>query len=80
MPTKTFRLSAPAGVMMISNYGTNEAALTNPSLYLSQLNFHSDLEYMRIKESIVQAVCTFPNLVRNVVTWDDGSKGCGGLC
>jgi hypothetical protein len=80
MPSKTFKASGPAGVIMIGDYGINDAAVTNPSSYLSQLNFHSDLTYMRIVGTVSNSSCAFPAMTRNVVTWDDGSKGCGGLC
>ena len=80
MPTKIFHLSGPLGVMAIGAYGTNADALTNPLSYLSQLNFHSDLEYMRIQASLAKSVCSFPGLIREVIYWDEGSKGCGGGC
>jgi len=76
MPSKKFKLSGPAGVLMIGDYGINDNALTSPGDYLSQLNFHSDLNYLRIIGKIHAPSCSFPGMVRNVVTWDDSSH-CG---
>jgi hypothetical protein len=59
---------------LIGNYGINLDAVNNPNNYLTQLNFHSNLNYIQIKGYITKSSATFSGLVRDVVYWDDGSK------
>ncbi len=74
MPSKTFHLDGNAGILMIGNYGINLDAVNNPNNYLTQLNFHSGLEYIQIKGYVSKTSASFPALTRDVVYWDDGSK------
>lgn len=52
MPSKTFHLSGAVGVIAIGNHPMNQNAVSNPTAYLSELNFHSALPYMTIKQII----------------------------
>lgn len=52
MPSKTFHVSGPIAVIAIGDYPMNQNAVSNPMAYLANLNFHSALPYMTIKQSI----------------------------
>lgn len=81
MSTRRLYVSGNLGTMLIgdSNIDVN-AALTNPSAYRSQLYFHSGLPYVQIRQKISVGDLTFDAQPRGLITWDDGSKGCGGCC
>jgi hypothetical protein len=79
MPTSKLKIDGVNGVMAIMDYGTNDAAITNPNLYLSQLRFHSGLNYSSIVARASSSSISFSSLARNYVTWDEGSK-CDPCC
>jgi hypothetical protein len=62
--------------MAIMDYGTNDAALSDPLSYLPQLYFHSGLNYSSIAAKTSSNGIVFSALSRNYTTWDDGDK-CG---
>lgn len=74
MPSKKLKISGQHGAMMIGDYGVSDDAISDPYSYLSQLNFHSDIPYMRIIGSVSQPSVSFPAVVRNTHTWGEG--GC----
>ena len=77
MPTKTLYMSGATGVMMISDYGTSLNALTSPLNYLPNLNFHSSLAYLSVKQTMSLSSITYPPLALDAYYWDDGQKsGC----
>jgi hypothetical protein len=80
MPTKTLYISGTAGIMAIGNVGINPAAISNPLPYVSDLYFHTALPYVQIKQKIYAGSITFPAQLRGIVSWSNGSKGCGGCC
>lgn len=75
MATKRLYVDGTTGVMMISDADTPLDALSNPANYLSKLNFHSGLPYLRAITTITVAQITFPELIREIRVYDDGSKG-----
>lgn len=52
MPSKTFYTSSAAAAIVIGDYPMNTNAISNPTAYLTSLNFHSSLPYMTIKQVI----------------------------
>lgn len=77
MPTKTLYMDGATGVMMISDYGTSLNALTAPLSYLPNLNFHSSLAYLSVKQTMSISSITYPSLALNSYYWNDGQKsGC----
>ncbi len=48
MPSKTLRVDGAAGVIAIYDYGTSTSAITNPSAYIDNINFHSSLPYTKV--------------------------------
>lgn len=93
MPTRRLYVSGTNGAMLIGtdniyigglvgNPATFQegGAVTNPLQYRSQLYFHSGLPYVQIKQKIIAGDIVFAAQNRGLETWDDGSKGCGGLC
>lgn len=80
MPVKTLIVDGSAGVMLIGNYGINEAAVTQPENYLANLNFHSALEYLQIKESLTKTTAIFPAVTREYYYWEVPTSGGGGKC
>lgn len=69
MPVKTLLVDGAAGVMLIGDYGINEQAILNPENYLSNINFHSGLQYLQIAESFSKTSAIFPSVVREVFSW-----------
>lgn len=76
MVSKTLMVSGNAGSLAIMTYGTSEDCMTNPTPYLSNLFFHTDLSYSSIKARVASATLNFTGVTRNYTSWDDGSK-CG---
>ena len=82
MPTKTLYADGNSGIMLISTYGTtltgDNGAIINPGNNLSNLYFHSALNYIQIKGSVVPATTvTFPLLARTLITWTDPASKSG---
>lgn len=75
MPTKTLYIDGATGVMMISDYGTSLNALASPSNYLPNLNFHSSLAYLSVKQTMFLSSITYPAQGLDSYYWDDGQKG-----
>lgn len=80
MATKTFYADGNSGVLAIGTYSANDAiikaAIANPTSYYSNLNFHSGLNYLQIKEKITYTPgITFAGLTRELKEWDDGGGG-----
>ena len=86
MSTKTFYVDGNSGILAIGNYSTNDvtikAAITDPLNYLSDLNFHSGIGYLVVKDKISYTLSlTYPAVPRELKTWPEpgsGSSGCGG--
>ena len=80
MARKLF-ISGNSGAMFISD-GTisDSAAAASPLLYRQNLYFHSGLPYVQIKQEINVGSIAFPAQARGLESWDEGSKGCGGIC
>ena len=81
-PSKTLYISGTEGAVVIGDYGTNPAAISNPYPYVNNLNFHSSLPYIQIRSKIiVNTAITFPALPRGTISWEDpGSGSKGGVC
>ena len=71
MPSKKFHLDSNAGVMMIVDYSTNMAVVSNPLSYLNQIVFHSGLDYLQIRGSVKLNSVSFPSIKRIYLRWDD---------
>lgn len=86
MATKTLYADGNSGIIAIGTYSANDtiikAAAADPYSYLSNLNFHSGLTYLQIKEKIIYTPgITFAGLTREISYWEDaGSGGKGGGC
>jgi hypothetical protein len=77
--SKTLRIDGPKAVIAIFDEGTSLNLLDSPMNYLSNINFHSDLPYVKEVTTITTTV-SFSSVTHDTVSWDDGGKGCGGLC
>lgn len=93
MATRRLYISGTNGAMLI---GTDDiyigglvgnppvfqegGAIVSPLAYRDKLYFHGGLPYVQIKQEISAGTITFAAQPRGITTWDDGSKGCGGLC
>jgi hypothetical protein len=76
MPTKTLRIDGTHGVIAISNYNTSQAAITDPLSYLSDLYFHSGLDYSQIIAKSTAGSRYFTGVYRNYTSWNDDDKCC----
>jgi len=80
MATKTFKANGTLGVLMISNYGLTDAALSNPQPYLSSINFHSGLTYLQISGYLAITNPNFgavsPGDINNYVNTNHSSGDC----
>jgi hypothetical protein len=76
MPTKTFKASGSIGVLMISDFGLTDNALSNPAPYLANLNFHSGLQYMQIRATVSSTNNYYPQIDQYIQVWSDGGCDC----
>ena len=60
MATKQLKISRAHAVIAIGNHPLDDAALANPFSYLSQLNFHSSLPYMKVHQVINLGAISVP--------------------
>ena len=63
MATKQLKISRAHAVIAIGNYPLSDNALADPSSYLSQLNFHSSLPYMKVKQIINLGAVSVPGSI-----------------
>jgi len=76
------------GKMIITQRPTTKLTRTelqnriiNPMWNDQDVQFHSGRKYIAIKsKQTVSTTITFAAVAPTIVTWDDGSKGCGGGC
>jgi hypothetical protein len=84
MATKKLYIDANTGTMLIASESlpiTNDVLVGAPVNYAENLYFHSGLDYAQIRGLITPAFAVnFAAVERELVTWSDGSKGCGGGC
>lgn len=73
---KTFYVDGTAGVVAIGNSTTITSAIANPSNYLTDLNFHSSLNYLQVKSKIVLTSASFAGFAQEYIYWDDGGCDC----
>lgn len=83
MATRKLYIDANTGVMLIANQSlTIDSNVKNsPTCFANDLYFHSKFDYIQIKGKLTPSTTlTFPSLAMELITWSDGSKGCGGGC
>jgi len=76
---RSLRIDGNTGNMVIANSASTAAlAAADPTPYLSNIYFHSDLNYAQLPTKASAATLSFSGLARNYTTWDDGGKkgGC----
>lgn len=76
MPTKTMKASGSLGVLMISDYGLTDNALSDPYPYLANLNFHSGLPYMQIRALVSSNNNYYPQINQYIQYWNDAGCDC----
>lgn len=60
MATKQLKISRAHAVIAIGNHPISDSALADPFSYLSQLNFHSSLPYMKVHQVINLGAISVP--------------------
>lgn len=78
MATRTLSIDGANGRVAITRFG-NPAAVTNPLSNLDDVFFHTDLNYLQLKQTIGAVTVSLPYVARSYYTWSDGG-GCGGGC
>jgi len=72
---RTLRIDGTYGNMLIaSSRSISENAAGNPTPYLSDLYFHSDLTYAQLLTKASKPTLTFSEVKRNFTEWEDEDK------
>lgn len=77
MATRTLSIDGVNGRVAITRFGV-PAAVTDPLSNLDDVFFHTDLNYLQLKQTIGPTTISLPYVARSYYTWSSG--GCGGGC
>ena len=61
MATKELRIDASTGTIVIGNYPVTSSMITDPFSNLININFHSSLNYMKVKQLINLGAVSIPD-------------------
>lgn len=78
MPNRNLYVSGSSGYVAIVDYNNRVNARINPFAYLDDVYFHSDLNYLQIKETIGPVTVILPAVAAESYEYTTGSSGCSG--
>lgn len=79
MSSKTFYLDRATGAIMICDFDPNydfAAILANHTNHFDKLAFHTDFDFIQIRETVAKSSITFSGVTRASQTWSSGGCGC----